>query len=74
MQALKWPEPSPIPLCPTLLSRASIESFDGNQSYQSNLPLLRFSLHRPDDGGAVVVERQTQKVKPPQMYQVVHAQ
>ncbi len=26
---------------------------------------------RPDDGGAVVVERQTQKVKPPQMYQVV---
>jgi ATP-dependent Clp protease adaptor protein ClpS len=26
---------------------------------------------RTDDGGAVVVERQTQKTKPPQMYQVV---
>lgn len=26
---------------------------------------------RTDDGGAVVVERQTQKIKPPQMYQVV---
>jgi ATP-dependent Clp protease adaptor protein ClpS len=26
---------------------------------------------RTDDGGAVVVERKTQKVKPPQMYQVV---
>ncbi|MFZ4479431.1 MAG: ATP-dependent Clp protease adapter ClpS [Rhodoferax sp.] len=25
----------------------------------------------PDDGGAVVLERRTQKVKPPQMYQVV---
>ena len=25
----------------------------------------------PDDGGAVVLERRTQKTKPPQMYQVV---
>ena len=25
----------------------------------------------PDDGGAVVLERKTQKTKPPQMYQVV---
>ena len=25
----------------------------------------------PDDGGAVVLERRTQKVKPPQLYQVV---
>jgi ATP-dependent Clp protease adaptor protein ClpS len=32
-------------------------------------PLVRPS--DPDDGGTVVLERRTQKVKPPQMYQVV---
>ena len=32
-------------------------------------PLVRPS--DPDDGGAVVLERRTQKVKPPQLYQVV---
>ena len=26
---------------------------------------------RPDDGGSVVLERRTQRVKPPQMYQVL---
>ncbi|MEO8542303.1 MAG: ATP-dependent Clp protease adapter ClpS [Betaproteobacteria bacterium] len=34
-------------------------------------PAPPVQLPRPDDGGAVVAERQTQKVKPPQMYQVV---
>jgi ATP-dependent Clp protease adaptor protein ClpS len=31
----------------------------------------RSPSHAPDDGGAVVLERVPQKVKPPQMYQVV---
>lgn len=34
-------------------------------------PTQPVQLPKTDDGGAVVVERKTQKVKPPQMYQVV---
>jgi ATP-dependent Clp protease adaptor protein ClpS len=36
-----------------------------------NSPVKPTRLPRPDDGGLVVLERRTQKVKPPQMYQVV---
>ncbi len=34
-------------------------------------PTTPIQAPRRDEGGAAVVERQTQKVKPPQMYQVV---
>ena len=34
-------------------------------------PALPVQLPKTDDGGSVVVERRTQRVKPPQMYQVV---
>ena len=34
-------------------------------------PTPPIKLPKSDDGGAVVLERRTQKVKPPQMYQVV---
>ena len=34
-------------------------------------PTQPVQLPKTDDGDSVVVERQTQKVKPPQMYQVV---
>ncbi len=34
-------------------------------------PVKPTRLPVPDDGGSVVLERRTQKVKPPQMYQVV---
>ena len=36
-----------------------------------NLPPPPIQAPRRDEGGAAVVERQTQKVKPPQMHQVV---
>ena len=36
-----------------------------------NSPVKPSRLPVPDDGGAVVLERRPQKVKPPQMYQVV---
>ncbi len=34
-------------------------------------PVSPVKLPKGDDGGSVVLERRTQKVKPPQMYQVV---
>ena len=34
-------------------------------------PTLPVQLPKTDDGGSVVVERRTEKVKPPQMHQVV---
>ena len=34
-------------------------------------PVRPIQSPRPDDGGAVVVERKTERVKPPQLYQVV---
>jgi ATP-dependent Clp protease adaptor protein ClpS len=37
----------------------------------SNPPVQPVRLPEKDDGGSVVLERRTQKVKPPQMYQVV---
>jgi ATP-dependent Clp protease adaptor protein ClpS len=37
----------------------------------SNPPVQPIRLPEKDDGGSVVLERRTQKVKPPQMYQVV---
>ena len=37
----------------------------------ANPPVKSTRLPVPDDGGAVVLERRTEKVKPPQMYQVV---
>jgi ATP-dependent Clp protease adaptor protein ClpS len=36
-----------------------------------NSPVRPTRLPIPDDGGSVVLERLTEKVKPPQMYQVV---
>jgi ATP-dependent Clp protease adaptor protein ClpS len=36
-----------------------------------NSPIKSTRPPGPDDGGSVVLERRTQKVKPPQMYQVV---
>ena len=37
----------------------------------SKAPTLPVQLPKTDDGGAVVVERRTQRVKPPRMHQVV---
>ncbi len=37
----------------------------------ANPPTLPVRLPKTDDGDSVVVERRTEKVKPPQMYQVV---
>lgn len=37
----------------------------------SKTPALPVQLPKTDDGGAVVVERRTQRVKPPRMHQVV---
>ena len=37
----------------------------------ANPPAPPVQLPQRDDGGSVVMERRTQKVKPPQMYQVV---